>query len=170
MKRVLIVLAVLGAMAAPAWSQDANDVAVRTFDVSGTAIPLGDPSAGPFPLLVTMQGKGPLGKFSAQALYTYQIDAKTGQLACGGGQIGVRFESTGDILLLSVQPGIAGTAVPVSPGVLKSHQMWTGMVVGGTGRFEGATGSFSSAADGLVVQPGFVHVIDGTLEIRLDRK
>jgi hypothetical protein len=45
-----------------------------------------------------------------------------------------------------------------------------GVVVGGTGRFVGATGSFTMRIDGLFALPGLVHVAEGTIEIALDRK
>jgi hypothetical protein len=171
MKRALVVLAVLGAITAPVWAQEARDEAILRYDASGTAISLGNPFAGSFSLLVNFQGRGPLGKFSSQSLLAYQqIDPNVGQLVCGGGQIGIRFESTGEMLLLNVNPGLVGTTWPVSPTSFKSEQSLAGTVAGGTGRFAGATGSFALSIRGFVAQPGFVHIAKGTLKITLDRK
>jgi hypothetical protein len=64
-KRAIVILAVLGAFAAPAWAQEANDAAVLKFEASGTAIPLGNPFGGDSSLLATFEGKGLLGKISA---------------------------------------------------------------------------------------------------------
>jgi hypothetical protein len=174
MKRALVVLAalaVLGAMAAPAWAQDAADRGVLRYTGSGTAIALGNPFAGDFSLLANFEGHGPFGRYSSQALLAYQrIDPTVGQLVCGGGQIGIRFESTGDMLLLTLNPGPVGAMWPVSPTAFRSRQSLAGAVVGGTGRFSGATGSFTFSLKGSAAQPGFVHVAQGTLEISLDQK
>lgn len=141
------------------------------YHASGTAISLGNPLAGSFSLLVNFEGSGPHGKFSSQSLLAYQqIDPSLGQLVCGGGQIGIRIESTGEMLLLNVNPGLVGRTWPVSPTAFRSEQSLTGLVVGGTGRFAEATGSFALSIKGFVVQPGFVHIAKGTLEITLDRK
>ena len=171
MKRTLVVLAVLGAMASPVWAQEASAEAVLRYDASGTAINLGNPLAGSWSSLATFQGSGPLGRFSARSLLAYQqIDPMLGQLVCGGGQIGIRFESTGEMLLLNVNPGPVGTTWPVSSVAFRSEQSLAGAVVGGTGRFAGATGSFASSLRGFGAQPGFVQIAEGTLEITLDRK
>ena len=85
------------------------------------------------------------------------------------GQIGLRFESNGDILLLNINPGFAGTSVPVSPTAMKSEQHLAGVVIGGTGRFAGATGSFTMSINGFFALPGLVHVAGGAIEIALDR-
>jgi hypothetical protein len=171
MKRALVVLAVLAAIATPAWAQAERDEATSRYHASGTAISLGDPFAGNFSLLVTFEGRGPLGKFSARSLLVYQrIDPTVGQLVCGGGQIGIRFESTGEMLLLNVEPGPVGTTWPVSPTSFRSQQSFTGAIVGGTGRFAKATGSFTFSIKGFVSAPAFVHIAAGTLELTLDRK
>lgn len=171
MKRALTVLAILAVIGTPAWAQESSEVRVLKLEASGTAIPLGNPFAGDFSLLANWQGKGPLGKSAAQAMILYQrIDPAVGNLICGGGQIGVRFESTGDMLLLNINPGFAGTSVPVSPGTMKSEQNLAGVVVGGTGQFAGATGSFTMSINGFVALPGLVHLAGGTIEIALERK
>ncbi len=168
MKRALAVLAVLGVLASPVWAQGAS---VARYSASGTAISLGNPFTGSFSLLVTFEGSGPLGKITARSLLAYQqINPQTGQLICGGGQIGVRFESTGEMLLLNVDPGLVGTTWPVSPTSFRSEQSFTGEVAGGTGRFAEATGSFTLSIRGFVAQPGLVHIAEGTLEITSDRK
>lgn len=171
MKRALVVLAVLGLTAAPAWAQKGHEDRILKLEASGTVITLGNPFAGDFSVLPVWEGKGPLGKFAAQSFYVYQqVDPTVGQLVCGGGQVGIRFESTGDMLLLNVNPGPTGTIVPVSAGVFAWQQTWTGVVVGGTGHFTGATGSFTKSATGFFAMPGFVHVWEGTIEIALDAK
>jgi hypothetical protein len=171
MKRALTVLAILALIGTSAWAQGTPEVRVLRLEASGTAIPLGNPFAGDFSLLANWLGKGPLGKVESQAVFLYQrIDPAVGNLVCGGGQIGLRFESTGDMLLLNVAPGFAGTSVPIAPGVMKSEQNLAGAVVGGTGQFAGATGSFTMSINGLVALPGLVHVAAGALEIALDRK
>ena len=171
MKRALVVLAVLAAFAAPALAHGANDMTVLKFSASGTAVPLGDPFAGGFSMLMTFQGRGPHGTFSAQSLVAFQkIDLTTGELVCGAGQIGIRFESTGDMLLLNISPGLVGTLAPVSPTAFRSQQRYVGTVVDGTGRFAGATGTFTLSISGFAAQPGFVHIAEGTLKIALDRE
>jgi hypothetical protein len=170
MKRALVVLAVLGLVAAPVWAQSPSEQTRLRLDVSGTVITLGDPFAGDFSVMPFWAGKGPLGKVTAQSFYLYQgIDPSVGQLVCRGGQIGIRFESTGDMLLLNVDPGLTGTIVPVG-SLLSWEQDWTGTVIGGTGRFQGATGTFTKRAAGILVLPGLVQVWEGTAEIVLDKK
>jgi hypothetical protein len=171
MKRALFVLAILAVIGTPAWAQGSSEERILKLEASGTAIPLGNPFAGDFSLLANWQGTGPLGKIGSQAIILYQqIDPVVGNLVCRGGQIGLRFESNGDVLLLTISPGFAGTSVPVSPTAMKSEQNLAGVVVGGTGRFAGATGSFTMSITGLFALPGLVHVAEGTIEIALDRK
>lgn len=171
MKRTLTVLAILAVIGTPAWAQGSSEAQVLRLEASGTAIPLGNPFAGDFSLLANWQGKGPLGRIGAQAAILYQrIDPAVGNLVCGGGQIGLRFESTGDMLLLNINPGFAGTSVPISPGAMKSEQSLAGVIVGGTGRFAGATGSFTMSINGFFVLPGLVHAAEGTIEVALERK
>jgi hypothetical protein len=170
MKRALVVLAILGVIATPVGAQTPNERTLR-FEGSGTVVTLGDPFAGDFSLIALWEGKGPLGKIAVQSFYLYQqVDMGDGKLVCGGGQIGIRFQSTGDMLLLNVNPGLTGSIVPVPPAGFTWEQTWTGTVVGGTGRFQGATGTFTKQATGLSTLPGFVHIWEGSVEVALGPK
>jgi hypothetical protein len=76
--------------------------------------------------------------------------------------MGIRFDSTGDMLLLQATPGQTGLAVTN----ITWEQTFTGVVVAGTGRFAGATGTFTKILSGR--GPGSVNIFEGTLEIQLD--
>ena len=99
-----------------------------------------------------------------------QIPMDTGAMICGPSQSAIRLDSNGDMLLLQVTPGVTGALSFTGPGTFTWEQTWTGTVVGGTGRFAGATGTFKKTLTGFGVVPGFVNPWEGTLEITLDRK
>jgi hypothetical protein len=172
MKAALALLAILVLAAAPLQAQDrSHDPKVLSFTISGSVLTLGDPF-GPdgFSVIPGYGGKGPFGGLRAQGLYVYQpiVD---GQMVCVGGQTALRMNGSGDVLLLLATPGPTGTLLPgPDPGTFTWQQTWTGTLGGGTGRFAGATGTFTKALSGLVTLPGFVSPWEGTLEIRLDRK
>ncbi len=172
MKSALVLLAVVAFAVSTLQAQDRpRDVKVVTFDISGTVITLADPF-GPdgFSVLPTFSGKGRLGGVTGQGFYVYQpiVD---GAMVCVAGQSAIRMNANGDMLLLLVTPGPTGTLAPgVTPGTFTWQQTWTGTVGGGTGRFEGATGTFTKTLTGFIVLPGFVSPWEGTLEIHLDRK
>ena len=169
MKKVFFLLAVSGLLmilAAPLSSQTAVGHQFIRFEISGTSIALGNPFTSPvFPVLPTFKGKSNLGGITGQGLYMYLQLQPTPQgipMVCVGGQAGIRFDSTGDMLLLQATPGQTGLAV----SEITWEQTFTGVVVAGTGRFAGATGTFTMILNGR--GPGSVNIFEGTLEIQLD--
>jgi hypothetical protein len=48
------------------------------------------------------------------------------------------------------------------------EQTWTGVVLGGTGRFAGATGTFTKILSGQGTGTGFMSIYEGTIEVQLD--
>lgn len=167
MKRTLLLFTVLALFAATSSALYA-DPAELNFKVSGTAITLGNPFIGPFSVMPTGTGKGPLGKFTGRGFYVYQQLGNEGEMICGGGQQGMRLDSTGELLLLNAAPGPTGIMSMTGPDTFAWKQTWIGVVAGGTGRFEYATGTFSMTLDGSGALPGFVNIYEGTVDIHLD--
>jgi len=172
MKLTLLLLAILG-LAAPLTAQTADEAVRLEFQVTGSVLFLGNPLAGGFSVLPTIGGKGPRGQVTGQGLYSYRqlvVDSQGhAPLVCEAGQFALRIESTGDMLLLQVMPGQTGMAVMSPTGGISWTQTWTGTVVGGTGRFAGATGTYRKVSNGFGAYPGLVHPWEGTLEVVLDR-
>lgn len=167
MKRIFLLLTVLSFFAAASTTLYADPVNLN-LKVSGTVVMLGNPFIGPFSVIPTATGKGPLGKFTGQGLFVYEQLGFNGEMICGGGQQAMRLESTGELLLLNAAPGFTGIHSMTGPDTFAWSQTWTGVVAGGTGRFEHATGTFSETLDGSGVLPGFVNVYEGTIDIHLD--
>jgi len=167
MKRTLLLLTVLSFFAAASSTLYAGPVDLN-LKVSGTATMLGNPFIGPFSVISSASGKGPLGKVTGQGFYVYDILGQQGEMICGGGQQAMRLESTGELLLLTAAPGFTGFMSMTGPETYTWTQTWIGEVAGGTGRFEHATGTFSMALDGSGALPGFVNVYEGTIDIHLD--
>ncbi len=169
MKKVFFLLAVSGLLtilAAPLSSQTAVGPQFIRFEISGTSIALGDPfTSSVFPVLPTFNGKSSLGPISGQGLIMYLQFVPTPQgvpMVIVSGSMGIRFDSTGDMLLLKATPGQTGLAT----SNITWEQTVTGEVVGGTGRFEGATGTFTLILSGR--GPGSVSIYEGTIEMQLD--
>ena len=120
----------------------------------------------------TAAGKGPLGKLTGRGFFMYDklVLDSFGQapMVCVGGQQAMRLESTGEILLLTVEPGFTGIHSMTGPDTFAWTQTWIGEVDGGTGRFEYATGTFSMTLDGSGALPGVVNIYEGTIDIHLD--
>ncbi len=171
MKRALAVLAILALAATVVSAQDPADSRSLSFRISGAVTMLGNPMTGPYTVLPTYGGKGALGEITGQGLYAYQQTGPLGQMVCQAGQSAIRIGATGDVLLLNVTPGLTGTMGPGPiPGLLVWNQTWTGTVVGGTGRFAGAAGTFTKTLAGFAVLPGLVSPFEGTVDIVLDPK
>jgi hypothetical protein len=170
MKRVLVLLVVVGLTALPAFAQHNEGVRHMRLAISGSTATLGNPLAGPFSALATYAGEGKPGSISGQGLYLYQQIGSQGEMVCSAGQSALRFDVAGDVLLLLLAPGPTGAMVPNSDGTFTWTQTFTGTIGGGTGRFEGATGTFTKTLTGHLVLPGLVSPWTGVLEIHLDRK
>lgn len=168
MKRILLLLTVMSFFAATSSTLYADPTDLN-FKVSGTAIMLGSPFIGPFSVMATATGKGPLGKIIGRGFHVYNQLGPEGQMICGGGQQVLRLESTGELLLLTAAPGLTGIMSMTGPETFIWTQVWNGVVAGGTGRFEHATGTFSITLDGSGALPGFVNFYEGTIDIHLDK-
>ena len=167
MKRLLLLLTVLSFFTVTSSVLYADPVDLN-FKVSGNVILLGNPFIGPFSTIPSGKGKGPLGKFTGEGFYVYEQFGPEGEMICGGGQLAIRLESTGEMLLLNAAPGPTGIMNWVGPEAFTWTQTWTGVVAGGTGRFEYATGTFSKTLNGSGALPGFVQIYEGNINIHLD--
>jgi hypothetical protein len=170
MKRVLVLLVVFGLTALPAFAQHNEGVRHMKLAISGSVATFGNPLAGPFSVLATYAGEGRPGRIAGQGLYLYQQIGSQGEMVCSAGQSALRFDGAGDVLLLLLAPGPTGAMVPNSDGTFTWTQTFTGTIGGGTGRFEGATGTFTKTLTGHLVLPGLVSPWTGVLEIHLDQK
>ena len=167
MKRTLLLVTVLSFFAVGSSALYADPVDLN-FKVSGTSTTLGNPFIGPFSVIPSASGKGPLGKVRGTGFYVYEILGQQGEMICGGGQQGMRLESTGELVLLTAAPGFTGILSMTGPDTFAYTQTWDGVVAGGTGRFEHATGTFSMTLDGTGALPGFVSIYEGNVDIHLD--
>jgi hypothetical protein len=170
MKRVLVLLVVSGLAALPVFAQHNEGIRRMKLEISGSTATFGNPLAGPFSVMPAYAGEGRQGKVSGQGLYLYQQIGSQGEMVCEAGQAALRFDSTGDVLLLLVTPGPTGAMVPNGDGTFTWTQTFSGTVGGGTGRFEGASGTFTKTLSGRLVLPGLVSPWRGTLEIHLEPK
>jgi hypothetical protein len=168
MKRAILLLAVLALTVPTVIAQHHEGGRTMRFDINGSVVTLGNPLAGPFSTLATLSGHGKHGKISGQGLYLYKQIGSQGEMVCDAGQSSVLFEASGDTLLLTMTPGPTGTMVPTGNGTFSWTQTWTGVIAGGTGRFDGATGTFKKVLNGFLVMPGLVSPWSGTLEVHLD--
>lgn len=170
MKRALVLLVALGLTALPAFAQPSEGINQMTLEISGSVATLGNPLAGPFSVIATYAGKGQPGRITGQGLYLYRQLGSQGEMVCDAGQSAVRMGATGDMLLLLVTPGPTGAMVPNGDGTFTWTQTFKGTLGGGTGRFAGATGTFTKTLTGRLVLPGLVSPWTGTLEIHIDPK
>lgn len=164
-------------------AQDNSYSKVMKLQISGSAIPLANPLAGPFPILANYQGSGNAGHVSGQGMYLYSplsfgSDGKSA-LSLLEGQTSCRFEVNGEVLLGVFDPGETGWLQITDPatGSAAWEQNWVGKIVGGTGEFAGIQGTIKKSARGSAVlftasgQPGsaVVQPWSGTLEIHLEK-
>jgi len=170
MKRVLVLLVVLGVTALPAFAQRNEGVRHMKLAISGSVATLGNPLAGPFSVMATYASEGRPERATGQGLYLYQQLGSEGEMVCEAGQSAVRFDGSGDMLLLLLAPGRTGAMVPGGDGTFTWTQTFTGTIGGGTGRFERATGTFTKTLTGRLVLPGLVSPWTGVIEISLDPK
>lgn len=193
-KQILCMAIVLSLIAVPLWAQmpvgaserDPQSLPHAEFikvQISGSAIPLANPLAGPFPILANFEGSGTSGSVSGQGMYLYA------QMAFGSdgkavlrvleGQTSCRMKVNGEVLLGVFDPGETGWIQITDPfiGSAVWEQNWSGKIVGGTGEFAGVKGTFKKSAKGLAAlfsatgQPAnaVVQPWSGTLEIQLDK-
>lgn len=192
-KRILFLLVVLSLFVIPLWAVDYYMGMVPAADsfpanriiklqISGSAIPLANPLSGPFPVLASGDGSGNLGQISGQGMYLYDplIIGSDGRIVLQllEGQMSLNLKAYGEVLLAVLDPGETGWMQIINPdtGEAAWEQIWTGRIVGGTGRFAGIEGSFSKHAKGFAVlfsapgQPTSAVVMPWTetLEIQLD--
>jgi hypothetical protein len=170
MRRACLLLAVLALTVPTVFAQHHQGGRTMRFEINGSVATIGNPMAGPFSTLATLSGGGKHGKITGQGLYLYEQIGSQGEMICDAGQSAVLFEATGDTLLLTMAAGPTGAMVPTGNGTFSWTQTWTGVITGGTGRFEGATGTFKKVLTGQLVLPGLVSPWSGTLEIALDRE
>jgi len=192
-KQILFMLVGLSLMAIPLWATDSqNDteqaahhsLATKTIKlhISGSAIPLADPLAGPFPILINVEGAGNIGHISSQGicLYAPLVFGPEGKsdLQLLEGQSSYRLEINGEVLLGIIDPGVTGwiQITDLATGFAVWEQTWTGKIVGGTGRFAGIKGAFKKSARGFAVlfteygpAGAVVQPWQGTMEIRLEK-
>lgn len=170
MKHVLLILAACVLAATVASAQGQTDDRLLSFQLTGTVTTMGNPFAGSFQVLPIYAGKGTLGQMTGNGFYVYEQIGSTGQMVVAAGQAALTIVATGDVLLLSVPPGPTGTIGPGAlPGTMVWTQTWNGAVVGGTGAFAGATGTFTKSLTGFLVMPGLISPFEGTLEVHVDR-
>ena len=171
MKRTLVLLAIVRLLSPSALAQHRHEVKTMKFKISGSVITLANPLEGPFSVLPIYAGTGNVGGITGSGFQAYQQLGPQGEMVCEAGQSAIRFDSTGDMLLLHITPGLSGTMAPgPEPGTFVWTQTWNGTTAGGTGRFAGATGTFTKTLTGFVLMPpGFVSPWEGTLAISLDR-
>jgi hypothetical protein len=172
MKRSLLYLVVLALILLPVSTQahPGGPKAIK-FRVSGTATILGDPFAGSFTFMPLLTGWGSYGGALLQGVYQYQmLNQAGGSTTCDVGQFAVRVDAKGDLLLAVVTPGVTGTLTSTGATSYAWTQTVKGTIAGGTGRFAGATGTFTQTLTGFLVAPGFVSPWQGKIEILLDRK
>jgi hypothetical protein len=151
-------------------------------EISGSAIPLADPLAGPFPIMAHMEGSGNIGYVSSQGMYLCNRlviggDGR-GDLEVLEGQNSFRLKINGDVLLGISDSGITGWLQITDPvtGSAVWEQTFTGRIVGGTGRFAGIKGTYKKSIKGFSVlfteygpASAVVQPFKGTLEIKLER-
>ncbi len=192
-RQILLLLVVLSVISVPIWAanqgggtgqvaQNFPDSKTIKQQVSGSAIPLANPLAGPFPILANTEGSGKSGHISGQAMYQYDqlVFGSDGRsvLRILEGQAAYRFEINGEVLLAVFDSGETGWLQITDPatGAAIWEQNWVGKIVGGTGKFAGMKGTFKKSAKGFAVlfsAPGLpanavVQPWSGPLEIQLD--
>jgi hypothetical protein len=139
------------------------------------------PDGPPGAQYADVAGKSTLGKYTAQAVGASELDNKTCTPPGGGSGVEavlvdevwvLSFPATGEQLFLQLGPGVQLGCI--NPTTRVSSGQTTLDVIGGTGRFEGATGSlvktFQAIALALPPPPGkglfanFTGTLDGTIE------
>jgi hypothetical protein len=140
------------------------------------------PGGTPGAEYATVAGQSTLGQYMAQAVGKFQPDDKTCTPPGGGSgveTVGVdevwvlSFPATGEQLFLRLAPGVQLACI--DPQTRVASGQITLDVSGGTGRFEGATGTlvktFQAIALALPPPPGkgllasFTGTFDGTIEL-----
>ena len=141
--------------------------------VSGTTIALGAYSpTTPVPYIVMYQGVGTLGRFSGQGFLTYGpfvFNADKISFHLLQGSMSVVLESNGGTLLLILDNDqVEGSVQFNQDSTMTFEQKVTGSVAGGTGRFVGASGTFSVSIKGFGARTSGVMPWEGTFDITLD--
>lgn len=148
MRRLSALMVLVVALTTPVWGHghkviridwtgfNANTTASLTAPVRGFFVMEGKSNLGP------VSGLGVAGKFAQNPIMAppwcsglfYPLD--------GNGEIGIRFAATGELLVVNTVPhpdSDLGACYDPAAGKMDGHV--TGIVVSGTGRFEGATGT-----------------------------
>jgi hypothetical protein len=196
----LIVVAVVGlVLAVPAWAQEHGQAGPQEHrqiraEVSGYSLNLnpGGTMSGVrgFNLLEAKSTQGPA--LATGAAPTYGPPSPSGpypewcpqQLPVvvflpmvTGGDIGLRFRASGDLLLLKSAPDpIEGLGICIHKNADMTGGWYegrgAGSVVSGTGRFEGVTGTFEARYGGRFFTPNFsdaTTIFETTLRISIDK-
>ena len=191
-KHILFLLAALSLIAAPLWADNLNRgmgqashffPASKTIklQISGSAIPLTDPLAGPFPIMANMEGSGNIGYVTGHGMYLFRqlVFDEYGRsvLQALEGQQSFRLKINGEVLLGVFDPGETGWLQITDPeaGLAVWEQNLTGQIVGGTGRFAGIKGTFEKSIRGFAVlftasgaASAVVQPYSGTMKIQLE--
>lgn len=191
-KQIFFLLVVLSLIAIPLWAAShfrGTKQAAHSFpaskiiklQISGSAIPLADPLAGPFPVVAYAEGSGNIGQISGQGMYLYAplfFEKGQSKLQLLEGQMSFRLKINGEVIFGGFDPGETGwmQIIDSDTGEAVWEQNWTGRIVGGTGRFAGIEGTFTHSASGFAVlfnasgqsASAVVMPWTGTLEIRLE--
>jgi hypothetical protein len=192
-----VAVAVVGlALAAPAWAQEPGQAAPEGprqvgVNLSGYSLNINQPGTTGVQGFVVLEAEtnlghalatgtnGALGPYSPSGPYPewcpQQLPLVVYKPAVVGGDIGLRFRSSGDLLLIKGVPA-AGVGICIHKNADLTGGWYegrgVGIVVSGTGRFEGVTGTFESRYGGRFFTPTFndaLSIFEMTLRIDIDR-
>ena len=192
-KQFLFLLLALSLTAIPLWAgipgNDGEEEQYAQFHakaikakISGSAIPVANPSGGPNAVLANLEGHGNMGRISGQGILIYAPTSfgPDGKAAIDllEAQASFRLEINGDVLLAVYDPGVVGWMQIIDPstGYIVWEQSCTGRIVGGTGALAGKTGTFKKSFKGFALYftaPGVpanvrIQPWSGVLEIHFD--
>ena len=162
--KLLAAVAVV-ALATPAWGQGSPDTSVINMELSGYGLSLEADPAAPVRRLNVMEGKSNRGPVSGTALSpVFGSPSNDPPDWCSGtavflpfvvaGELGLRFQSSGD--LLQLKSSVPDPALGLCYSYLTNQYEVrnAGVVIAGTGRFQGATGTFETRFTGGCLLPG----------------
>ena len=126
---------------------------------------------GAFANVISFQVKGSPGKATILAFGEFTPPAITACAPSGGGQTDLVqqsfVETFSDLSMLFFEVETGHTCFNIATSEITVEL--TGIITGGAGRFEGATGSWTTESEGFVVGPGvmiaFTGTITGTVEV-----
>jgi hypothetical protein len=190
--RFALVAAVAVALAAPTWGQDdgRGQKQIR-IDVSGFSLNIKtnpvDPSVPVKGFNPVMEGRSNLGSVlvsTTNSIYgaptdvipewcTYPSTDMVRALSVAvAPEVGVRFGANGDLLVIKGEVSDPDAAICIDLSTRQFMGSQGGLVVGGTGRFDGATGTYGAFYRGWYFTPTFsdaVLMMETRFEVVLDR-